>query len=222
VVGPDGELLCESSLCREAVDIVRAFTADGRAGSQGRVVVLAATQWESYGLMRVRYLELAPEGPSWVTERFRNSGEPPMVLVPDLARIGDRAVCKMSIFTLPGEDGWAPIDHVVQSLRECLDETGTEVIQCGATQCEILPRCVNKGFGVLRLLGCLGGIPPSAILAIGGVNSDVAMLKFAGVGAAVANADAEARNAADVVVAPCEEDGVAEAIRRVVFRELPT
>ena len=46
--------------------------------------------------------------------------------------------------------------------------------------------------------------------------NDVGMLQFADCGYAVANACAEARAAADVIVGGCDSDGVAEAIAHFI------
>lgn len=58
------------------------------------------------------------------------------------------------------------------------------------------------------------GIPRERVMAIGDAPNDTPMLKWAGLGIAMANAWPDARHAAQFVVASNEEDGVAEAIRR--------
>ena len=71
----------------------------------------------------------------------------------------------------------------------------------------------DKGSGLLRLAGILG-VRREAILAVGNDESDVPMLRAAGVGVAVANARPEALAAADWIAPDVAHGGAAEAIRR--------
>ena len=60
------------------------------------------------------------------------------------------------------------------------------------------------------------GIPPGRIAAIGDDENDISMLRGAGLGVAMANAGAAVKNAADIVTATNEEDGVARVIERIL------
>lgn len=80
---------------------------------------------------------------------------------------------------------------------------------------EILPLGASKGDGVRQLLDILG-VAPSDVMAIGDGENDVEMLAMVGLGVAMGNAGPHAREAADVVVASNDEDGVAEADRKSV------
>ena len=55
------------------------------------------------------------------------------------------------------------------------------------------------------------------MLAIGDSYNDIAMLKWAGIGVAVANAPQMVKAAADYVTASNDEDGVAEALEKWVL-----
>jgi Cof subfamily protein (haloacid dehalogenase superfamily) len=68
----------------------------------------------------------------------------------------------------------------------------------------------------LGLLCKLWGIDPSCTLAFGDADNDVDMLSFAGLGIAVGGMTDEVRAAADVVVPPVNEDGVASFIRGLI------
>ncbi len=59
---------------------------------------------------------------------------------------------------------------------------------------------------------------PEHVMAVGDAPNDEAMLRWAGLGVAVANAWPQAKNAADVTVASNEDDGVVEAIEKFVLR----
>ena len=60
------------------------------------------------------------------------------------------------------------------------------------------------------------GIEPGRTLAFGDADNDVDMLRFAGCGVAVGPMDGEVRAAADAVVPPVHEDGVASFVRKLV------
>lgn len=85
---------------------------------------------------------------------------------------------------------------------------------------EVLPLGTGKGAGLARLLAELG-IDPQHVLAAGDGENDADMLRLAGIGVAMGNAMQAAKDAADVVVASNDEDGVAEAIERYVLKTVP-
>ena len=59
-------------------------------------------------------------------------------------------------------------------------------------------------------------IPPAEIIAIGDQRNDIPMLKFAGLGVAMANALDEVKAAADYITLSNDEDGIADVIERFV------
>ena len=85
------------------------------------------------------------------------------------------------------------------------------VVQTAPFYLEILPRTINKGQGLLDLCR-LTGIDPSETIAFGDAENDIAMLKAAGVGVAMGNADDQVKAAADRVTASNNEDGIAVAL----------
>ncbi len=78
---------------------------------------------------------------------------------------------------------------------------------------EISPKGVSKATGLTALCEYIG-LPLAQAIAIGDEGNDVEMLHAAGLGVAMGNAIDAAKAAADVVVADCDHDGVAEAIER--------
>lgn len=74
---------------------------------------------------------------------------------------------------------------------------------------------VNKGTALERYAEAKG-IAPAHVVAVGNYNNDIEMLEFAGLGIAVANATEDVKQAADVVVATNNDDGVAEAIALIL------
>jgi Cof subfamily protein (haloacid dehalogenase superfamily) len=77
---------------------------------------------------------------------------------------------------------------------------------------EILPKGANKGLSLKKLAEYLK-IDISRTIAIGDYDNDVAMLRAAGCGIAVANASQSALEAADRVTVSNEEDAIARVIQ---------
>ncbi|CAE8586722.1 unnamed protein product [Polarella glacialis] len=220
ILGPvGGEVLEETFLPAEVVAIVKDFSRGGLAGGKGRVALLAATRLAGSAPEHgsLCYAELAPSGPTWVTELVKGAGEPAVQML-DLDSVADDRVMKFVFFTTRKDADWACMPDVVAELKARLAGTGSTVLACGALQCEVLPLGINKGAAVERLLSRLG-VAPSATLACGDAENDVEMLRLVGVGAAMGNAGSKAKEAADVVVSRHDHDGVAEAIQRFVFGE---
>ena len=74
----------------------------------------------------------------------------------------------------------------------------------------------NKGEALVALAAHLG-FKPEQTMAFGDGLNDLSMLEAAGVGVAMENACAEAKEAADWVAPSCDEDGVAAGIKRFCF-----
>ena len=84
---------------------------------------------------------------------------------------------------------------------------------------ELMPHGVDKGLGLRKLADHLG-LDVSEIMAIGDGGNDVDMLRQAGLGVAMANASAEAKAAADHVLAYSnDQDGVAKAVWAILRKE---
>jgi Cof subfamily protein (haloacid dehalogenase superfamily) len=99
----------------------------------------------------------------------------------------------------------------LQDLQEMLREKyGRELFIMQPRQhfLEITAKEATKG-QALDFLGKRKGIMPQEMVAIGDGHNDIDMLKFAGLGVAMANAAQKVQKAADVVAPPHTEDGVA-------------
>ena len=79
---------------------------------------------------------------------------------------------------------------------------------------EILPKDTNKGNSIEGLCKYLA-IDKSRTIAVGDYNNDVAMLKEAGVGIAVANACENAKAAADIITVSNEDHAIAQIINDI-------
>ncbi len=101
--------------------------------------------------------------------------------------------------------------EVEKALREHKDAYKFDFIRSERSLFEILPKGVNKGLAVEKLAEHLK-IDIRKTIAIGDYNNDVAMLKRAGVGIAVANASPAALKAADCITVSNEEHAIAKVI----------
>ena len=81
---------------------------------------------------------------------------------------------------------------------------------------EIMPKGIDKGAALSRLVG-LTGLIRQEIMACGDGMNDLAMIRFAELGVAMANAEPEVREAADFVTDSNNDDGVAKAVERFIF-----
>jgi Cof subfamily protein (haloacid dehalogenase superfamily) len=90
------------------------------------------------------------------------------------------------------------------------------VIRSGDLFIDVMNPAVNKG-NALKALAADWNIDPSEIMAIGNYYNDLEMMSFAGLGIAVANSPEGVLNAADVITASNNENGVHEAIMKYVL-----
>jgi len=84
-------------------------------------------------------------------------------------------------------------------------------------ECAVLSREASKQNALARLCADFQ-IPAEAVLAVGDSRNDVPMLRWAGIGVAMANALPEVREAVRYVSASNERDGVALAIERFALK----
>ena len=81
---------------------------------------------------------------------------------------------------------------------------------------EIVPPGVNKAAGLARVAEILS-IPREETIAIGDGENDISMLRWAGLGIAMANAPDNVNAAADVIAPACDEDGAAWAMEKYLL-----
>ena len=101
------------------------------------------------------------------------------------------------------------------ALARRLDVAGVNPTTSGAPFLEVSAEGVNKATGLARYAGLLG-IERHEVMAFGDNRNDVELLRWAGIGVAVANALPEARAAADEVTLSCADDGVGVRIERLL------
>jgi len=72
--------------------------------------------------------------------------------------------------------------------------------------------------GALKNVLKITGVKPINTMAIGDSEGDLGMITYAGIGVAMGNSSEKLKSAADFVVSDNDNDGVAEAIEKFVFR----
>ena len=92
-------------------------------------------------------------------------------------------------------------------------EDKMEVYRSAPYFVELVPKGIDKALSLGRLLGKLS-LSPADMIAFGDGYNDLSMLRLAGMGVAMGNAEAEVRAAADYVTDTNDRDGVAKALER--------
>ena len=105
----------------------------------------------------------------------------------------------------------AVIKDVQKVIAERLPENLT-VVQTAPFYLEVIPRSINKGEGLKNVCELLG-VRPEDTIAFGDAENDIPMLKAAGIGVAMGNADERTKAAADYVTLTNNEDGIACALQ---------
>ena len=146
---------------------------------------------------------LTPE----VEAQFAPYEEPLPLIVLDLDPLVEERPIKTFLYTPRGmhEQIWAAANRAFAGRATVTsgDEHSVEMLPLGASKGE-----------ALRTLAAHLRIPLAEVAAIGDGRNDIAMLRLAGRSAAMAQALAEVREAADLVVPSNSEEGVLEALER--------
>ncbi len=156
---------------------------------------------------------LAPNGVTRYYERMNAQLPPEMQcrysFVTDLAAVIEEHasdILKFEIFPLPDE----PREVLLAMLERCPDMWAEGNLR---TSVELHASGVSKATG-LRDAASYFGIPMAQVLAAGDAENDIAMLRAAGLGAAMGNAIDAAKESADEVIPSNDEDGVAWVIQK--------
>ena len=115
--------------------------------------------------------------------------------------------------TFPRKEEYDKAYNAVKDLPVFLTDGGW------AIDLEVMSRDTDKGVALKALASRLG-IPREQVLAMGDSGNDCAMLRYAGVGAAMGNGSELAKKAADVIAPSNREDGVAWMLRRAARGEI--
>lgn len=104
-----------------------------------------------------------------------------------------------------------PLGNAIRALK------GITLTTSGFDNLEINASDVSKAHALAALARHLS-IPRESIMAIGDNYNDIEMIRWAGLGVAVSNAIRSLKEAADAVTASNEEDGVAQAVEKFIFK----
>lgn len=89
------------------------------------------------------------------------------------------------------------------------------VVQTAAFYLEIIPRVINKGQGIRDICDVLG-LDPAQVISFGDAENDIPMLRAAGMGVAMGNAQGAVKAAADMVTLSNNDDGIAAALEKLM------
>ena len=78
---------------------------------------------------------------------------------------------------------------------------------------EVMPRDVTKASSIEKMLPVLG-VDREHVICCGDGYNDISMIRYAGLGVAMANAQAVVKEAADYITASNDEDGIVQVIRK--------
>ncbi|WP_438446646.1 Cof-type HAD-IIB family hydrolase [Gorillibacterium sp. sgz5001074] len=103
------------------------------------------------------------------------------------------------------------------AIRKTLEGWGTlEITNSHPFNIELNPLGISKASGLRDVCEFLG-LEMSQVIAMGDSENDLSMIREAGLGVAMGNAQDEVKAEADAVTATNDEDGVARVIRRYIF-----
>jgi Cof subfamily protein (haloacid dehalogenase superfamily) len=133
----------------------------------------------------------------------------PLNPVDDIVEFVDWKLHKMLLCGEPDE-----LKNVEKLLKEKLGEQ-VDIYLSAPWFLEVMPKGVNKGVGLKTVCDDMG-ITPDEAIAFGDSYNDISMLKTAGVGVAMGNAEDEVKSSADFVTDTCDNDGIAKALSQIL------
>lgn len=153
------------------------------------------------------YVESQDE--TFESERSANQMVP--IISDDILRVAPPVANKICLIDLNN------FDHLLEFQAEALKlAPNLNVMVSSNVSLEITHKNATKG-AALRFIANHLGIRANQIMAVGDSENDVTMIEYAGVGVAMGNAEEQIIRIADLVVANNDEDGVADAVNRVIF-----
>lgn len=131
------------------------------------------------------------------------------IAVPDIQELAEQNTRDMDKI----QGLFADMDEREQAWQELMQDPKLELVGSLKYNIEINAVGVNKGKGLLKL-GELLGIRKEEIMACGDGDNDAVMLREAGFGVAMGNAEEAVKAAADYITETNDQDGAAKAIER--------
>ena len=106
------------------------------------------------------------------------------------------------------------LPQVQKQIAKRLPESLT-VVQTAPFYLEVIPRRINKGQGIRDICAVLG-LDTTQVIAFGDAENDIPMLRAAGMGVAMGNAQQAVKQAADAVTCSNNEDGIAAILEKMI------
>lgn len=150
-------------------------------------------------------------------ESLKNYIRTSRTVVPDLAeyvRSNALSVTKLTMNFAPDEQGLYPERDRAEAILKAHPEI--TYVSGGFHNLELTKKGISKSKGLAFLCDMLH-IPMEATLACGDSENDLDIVKAAGLGVAMGNAQSLLKNAADFITLSNEEDGVAYAIEKFAY-----
>ena len=104
------------------------------------------------------------------------------------------------------------IIHDIQAKIAAFLPPSLTVVQTAAFYLEVIPKVINKGQGILDICKTLN-ISPQEVVSFGDAENDIPMLRAAGMGVAMGNADEQVKAAANMITLTNNDDGIAHALQ---------
>ena len=129
--------------------------------------------------------------------------------VPNLAAFLSFPPCKILMSVKP--DALKAVQRRIAALLP----SDLAVVQTAPFYLEVIPARINKGVGLINACAA-AGLSPAEAIAFGDSENDIEMLRAAGMGVAMANADDAVKSAADMVTLSNNENGIAAALAKLL------
>jgi phosphoglycolate phosphatase (TIGR01487 family) len=110
------------------------------------------------------------------------------------------------------------ISKLQAALAEIRDWKGLEISNSHPKNVEINPQGITKAVGLQQICE-LHGLQMSEVIACGDSLNDIEMIKAAGMGVAMGNAQQPVKEIANWITTTNDQDGVAKVIRKFIFGE---
>jgi HAD-superfamily hydrolase, subfamily IIB len=108
------------------------------------------------------------------------------------------------------------LDSAEQSVKDQFSND-YYVVRAADNFLEIMHQDVNKGSGLTKLTNILG-VDPSEVMVFGDEQNDIPMFKFAGTAVAMGNGSDIAKSHANYVTDTNNDDGIAKALNKLLFK----
>ena len=136
-----------------------------------------------------------------VTDHVREVNQIISIAIPPISDYRGGDIYQVCAYLRPEEE------HLVEPIVEECVLTGWHY---GGK--DIIAKGGGKMAGIRRYLDMIG-IKPEEIIAFGDAENDLEMIRFAGIGVAMGNAEASVKAVADYVTADIDDDGIEKALK---------